>query len=224
MKWLLLRLFEQLSGLPRGADEAELLDLVARWRHGAEVAFIRKAIYQWLSESSALDYLRTEARETATHYVWPLYVTSSGYGLVINEFKDPRQMMAGYANTTHNHRYSFASLVLSGGYKQVRSNVEISELGEPAHVYDIGQDDILEGRLLAIGHEEFHRITDVRRRTMTLLVKCPAVKEASISVDVATQRATRHVPVEARVAQLMNALVMAEGAGTAEGKSGARLA
>jgi hypothetical protein len=78
--------------------------------------------------------------------------------------------------------------------------------------------------MLTIGHEEFHRIIDVQDRTMTLLVKCPAVKEASISVDVATRMASRHVPVEARVTQLMNALVMIEDAGIAEGKSDARLA
>jgi hypothetical protein len=224
MNRLLLKFFDQLSGLPRGTDETELLELLARWRHGAEMAHIRRAIYQWMSDSAALDYLRTWARETSTHYVWPLYITNSGYGIVINEFKDPRQMAVGYANTTHNHRYSFASLVLSGGYRQVRSNVEISGLGQSAHVYDIDQDDILEGRMLTISHEEFHRITDVQRRTMTLLVKCPAVKEASISVDVATRRASRHVPVEARVTQLMNALVMTEDAGMAEGKSDARLA
>lgn len=224
MNRLLVNLFDQLSGLPRGADEAKLLDLVARWRHGAEVALIRRAIHQWLSDSPGLENLRTWARETSTHYVWPLYITNSGYGIVINEFKDPRQMTPGYAITTHNHRYSFASLVLSGGYKQVRSNVEITGLGQPAHVYDIDCDDILEGRMLTISHEEFHRITDVQCGTMTLLVKCPPVKEASISVDVATRRASRHAPVEARVTQLMNALVMTEEAGMAEGKSDARLA
>jgi len=44
--------------------------------------------------------------------------------------------------------------------------------------YDIEEDDILEGRMLTIGHEEFHRITDVRRRTMTLLTEDAGLRPA----------------------------------------------
>jgi hypothetical protein len=219
---LLVKLFDQLGGLPRGTDEYCLEKLVEDWLREADVVSIREAIYQWLSDSAAVDYLKSSARETATHYVWPLRMVGSGYGLAINEFKDPRQMMFGYANTIHNHRYSFVSLVLSGGYRQIRSRVDISRPGRAAQVCDIGQDDIFEGSILAINHEEFHRLIDVRHRTMTLLVKCPAVKEASISVDAETLRASWHVPVEARLVQLMNALVMTGDAAVTEGKADAR--
>jgi hypothetical protein len=224
MTKLLVRLFDQLGGLPRGTDEYSLEKLMSNWLQEADVVSIREAIYQWLSDAAAVDYLKASARETATHYVWPLRIIGNGYGLALNEFKDPRQMMFGYADTIHNHRYSFVSLVLSGGYRQIRSTVEVPKPGTAAQVCDIGQDDIFEGSILAINHEEFHRLIDVKHRTMTLLVKCPAVKEASISVDAETLRASRHVPVEARLVQLMNALVMTRDAAVTEGKSDARLA
>ena len=224
MTKILITLFDQLSELPRGTDEYSLEKLVANWFQEADVGSIREAIYQWLSESAAVDYLKASARETATHYVWPLHIAGNGYGLAINEFKDPRQMMLGYAKTIHNHRYSFVSLVLSGGYRQIRSNVKLHGTGRAAQICDIGQDDIFEGSILAINHEELHRLIDVRNRTMTLLVKCPAVKEASISVDAETLKASRHIPVEARLVQLMNALVMTGDAVVTEGKSDARLA
>jgi len=220
---LLVNLFDQLSSLPRGTDEYGLEELVINWLRGADVLSIREAIHQWLSEPASMDYLKISARETSTHYVWPLYIARNGYGLAINEFKDPRHMVIGHANTIHNHRYSFVSLMLSGGYRQIRSRVDLPELGGLAQIHDIGQDDLFQGSMLAINHEEFHRLINVRRRTMTLLVKCPPAKEASVSVDAKSLRACRHVPVEARLVQLMNALVMTGDTAVAEGKSDARL-
>jgi hypothetical protein len=157
------------------------------------------------------------ARETATHYVWPVYAAPSGYSIVINEFKELEHMVAGYATTLHNHRYSFISLMLSGRYRQVRCEVEMNQFGQATGLHEIGNDNVAEGSIVAIDHNMFHRLADIRDRTMTLVIRCPAVKEASISVDIGTLRTSRHLPAEARVVQLMDALSATEGTEIGEG-------
>src|SRR5579859_1092186 len=209
MNRLINELLAQLESMSHRADEYELTKLLARWCGGTELSVIRQAIAQWLSESVVVERLRRAARETSTHYVWPMYVCGNGYGLTINEFKDPEFMSSGYANTLHNHRYSFASLVLSGGYRQVRSNVEMSEVGGRARVSAIAEDSVIHGDVVPVNHEEFHRLTHISDRTVTLVVKCPAVKESSISVDIKTLKVRMHVPVESRLVQLTDALTAA---------------
>lgn len=147
------------------------------------------------------------ARETSTHYVWPLHTGSNGVSVAINEFKDPADMVKGYATIYHNHRYSFASLMLSGGYRETRSRINFVNPGETAQINDLRQESIAVGGIVKINHQEFHRLNAISARTVTLVVKCPIMKSASFSVDSGTLRVTRHLPVEERVPQLMAALV-----------------
>ncbi|HEY1917562.1 MAG TPA: hypothetical protein VGH27_18490 [Streptosporangiaceae bacterium] len=223
MSELMLNLLGRLSSMPCHATECTLERMLADWREDIDTAIIRREIGNWLIRSDAADEVRMGARETSTHYVWPLYVASNGYALTINEFKDPRYMSLGYANVLHNHRYSFASLVLSGGYSQVRSRVEMHITGQAARIDDIAQDFAFEGRVLTINHGEFHRLTDIGDRTVTLLAKCPPVKRDSVSVNIKTLEVSRHVPVEARLFELMGALTTGEHAGRIEEKSHARI-
>jgi hypothetical protein len=58
-------------------------------------------------------------------------------------------------------------------------------------------------RLLA---EEFHRIPEVSAGTITFLVKSRPVKDWSLSFDPSQQQSHRHVPVEARFADLIEHL------------------
>jgi hypothetical protein len=223
MSKLMLSLLGRLDNVPYHASEHALKQLLMEWRGDAEISLIRREIHHWLRESAVLEQVRTAARETSTHYVWPIYMGNNGYGLTINEFKDPGHMGFGYANVLHNHRYSFASLVLSGGYGQVRSKVEIPMSGRAVRIHDIAEDFVPEGCLLAINHDEFHRLTQFSNRTVTLLIKCPAVKKDSVSVDIETLRVNTHVPVEARLVQLMNALTTGKDIEMIEEKPHARL-
>lgn len=209
MNCLITELLAQLEGISHRAGEYELAKLLAGWCDGIELSRIRQAIAQWLSESAVIERLRGLARETSTHYVWPLYICGNGYGLTINEFKDPEFMSFGYANTLHNHRYSFASLVLSGGYRQVRSSVELCEMSGNAQVNVIAEDSVIHGSIVPVNHQEFHRLTHIGDHTVTLVAKCPAAKESSISVDIRTLKVSRHVPVESRLMQLTDALIAA---------------
>jgi hypothetical protein len=157
------------------------------------------------------------ARETSTHYVWPVYTAASGYRIVINEFKNPKQMVAGYATTLHNHRYSFVSLMLSGRYRQVLCEVEMDGYGHATRLCEIGNDNVTQGSIVALDGDMFHCLTDIKNRTMTLVVRCPAAREASISVDIRTLRTSRHLPVEARIVELMDGLATVDETGTRKG-------
>jgi hypothetical protein len=224
MNHVMGELLDQLDRVPCRTNEYELMNLLEKWSSRTGLALIREAMSELLSEAAVVDRIRVTARETSTHYVWPLYLGKSGCGLVINEFKDPPHMATGYAKTLHNHRYSFASLVLSGGYKQVRSRVDLAESGQSVRVRTIGQDDIIRGSIVAVNHQDFHQLTHISDHTMTLLAKCPAVKESSISVDIDTLRVSRHVPVEARLVQLRTALIATDMPMTSESELDARFA
>jgi hypothetical protein len=206
MTELIPELFYDIGNIAGRTDEGRLTDMLTMWCHQIEMRVIREALAKWLGTSAKVDMLRAAARETSTHYVWPLAVSAIGYSIVVNEFKDPRRMVPGYATTIHDHRYSFVSLVLSGGYSQVRSAVEILGRDRAGRIREVGQETVTEGAIVAVNHAEFHRLTAIKGRTITLVVKCPAVKEESLSVDISTHRLIRHRPVESRIGNLVNAL------------------
>lgn len=116
-------------------------------------------------------------------------------------------MVAGHAAIYHNHRYSFASLVLSGGYLQVRSSIRLRNLEEAVRIMDLSEERVVTGEVVAINHQEFHRLSGFQARTVTLVVKCPPAKAESFSVDSGTLRVSWHVPVEDRVPRLMAAIL-----------------
>lgn len=199
-------LFYELDNVSDQSNEGELRRMVAAWRGRTEIKVIREVLAEWLATSADVAKLSALARETSTHYVWPLHLTDKGYGVTVNEFKDPRDIITGYATVLHNHRYSFISVMLSGEYTQVRSHVDLLTPHQAAQVRDLGEEIVKEGDIVAVNHEEFHRLRTISSNTVTLVVKCPAVKSESLSVDTSTLIITKHVPVEARVRQLITAL------------------
>lgn len=207
MRIVLNDLFDVLSGVASGGDESVLKDIMVAWRGEATAGDIRRSVHSWLESYADKQRLRMLARETSTHHVWPIYAASNGFGIAINEFKDPDDMVAGHAAIYHNHRYSFASLMLSGGYRQVRSHIELASDRQAARIQDVSDESIITGDIVRINHEEFHRLGAFEAQTVTLVVKCPAAKTESFSVDSGTLRVTWHVPVEQRVPQLMATLL-----------------
>jgi hypothetical protein len=183
-----------------------MANLLARLRADSDGASLRRDLAAWLQGAVNLDKMRVMARETPTHYVWPLYQAKAGFALVINEFKDAGSIGEGYSRTLHNHRYSFASLILAGGYTEQRSAVTFSETGSLATCVNGAVVELNESNVTTIEHFAFHRLIYINDRTVTLLLKAPAEKSESVSVDLWTQRVTTHIPVESRVAQLVDAL------------------
>ena len=188
------------------------------WVQQIGICGVRDELAVWISEPATQERLRSSARETATHYVWPLQMSRNGYSIAINEYKNPDQMGTGYANTIHNHRYSFASLILSGGYRQVWSDVHVN-LGQTAYVREFSENTAVEGDIVTVDYDRFHRLTDIGSRTLTLMVKCPAVTAHSLSVDIRTLRVSKHIPVESRVTDLIHALGCIYNARTAQGEA-----
>ena len=208
MSELMTDLFHELDTADGNANERVIKKLVSGWRRTAEPKSIRADLIQWCESFADIAKLRTGARETATHYVWPLVSCDSGCSVCINEFKDPLEMAVGYATTLHDHRYSFVSLVLSGGYTQIRDAVELCDRHHVSKIHEVGQDILTEGDIVVVNDAEFHRIKGIRRSTITLVVKCPPTKNESLSIDLRTGRVRRHMPVEARVGRLIEALAL----------------
>lgn len=206
MSQLLIDLFGRLNGINGIARESVVGRLLDEWKKSTDIRLIRTALVQWCEASADMIKFRAGARETATHYVWPLISSGSGCSVCINEFKDPSEMAAGYATTLHDHRYSFVSMVLSGGYTQIRDAIELRDRCRVSQIYELGRDVMTEGDIVVVHHADFHRLEDIRRSTVTLVVKCPAAKDESISIDFVTHKITRHLPVEARVGRLMQTL------------------
>ncbi len=187
-------------------DLRELAQLFDDLRGGHELADLRRAIAGWLLRSVNFAKLSALARETPTHYVWPIHRSKNGFHLVINEFKGREVVGEGYAKVLHNHRYSFASLMLAGRYTESRSAVMFSDTGHFVNCADERVTDVAAGDITLIGHDSFHRLVEIGDGTMTLLLKTPAWKLESVSIDLRTQRIVRHVPVETRVMQFVSAL------------------
>jgi hypothetical protein len=102
--------------------------------------------------------------------------------------------------------------------------VDIPKFGQKGEIHVTGSDDISRGDIVIVNHQEFHRLTYIDRGTVTMLAKCPAAKESSISVDISTMKVSRHIPVEARFEELLSSLLMTKDTETAEDESRAGLA
>lgn len=207
MNVLVRDLFSELNEIDPDDDENVLEGMIGVWCGRVGVREIRKSIHDWLERYADRQSLRMMARETSTHYVWPIYAASNGFSMVINEFKNPSDMIAGHAAIYHNHRYSFASLVLSGGYRQVRSTIELRSPREVVRINDLSEESIVTGDIVRVNHREFHRLSGFQADTVTLVVRCPAAKAESFSVNSGTLNVTWHMPIEERVPRLIAALL-----------------
>jgi hypothetical protein len=76
-----------------------------------------------------LSKMASKSKETATHFVWVIADNPTvDSKLCLHQFKSSSEATAGYANTIHNHRYDFASLVLNGGYTEEVYNLDLTKL------------------------------------------------------------------------------------------------
>jgi hypothetical protein len=190
----------------QGFDPGGLARLLDRLRSDTGCTSLRRDLTAWLQGAVDLDRLSVMARETPTHFVWPLHRTDVGFTVMINEFKSEASMGEGYSRILHNHRYSFASLMLVGGYTEQRSIVTFTETGDLDSCIDGEINDLSEGDVATVDHADFHRLVRISDRTMTLLLKSPAEKPESVSIDRVSRRVMRHSPVEVRLTHFLNEL------------------
>lgn len=151
------------------------------------------------------DLVGSRSRETGTHYAWCLLDSPDDpVSIWINEYKDPRFWPPTYAKSVHNHRYDFATRILAGGYVHERYDVRWHPDGDQVQAVSLRQkDDVGVGMVMPVEAEAFHRIPTAERGTMTLLVKARPRYKHSISFDSTSNVSRTHVPIEARVTDLI---------------------
>jgi hypothetical protein len=203
---------ELVAALRRDADRVRI-----DWRHAAEL------LAGWSQQAGAparlATYLRglpgpervavaARSRETATHYAWCLADDpAEPWSVWVNEYKDPGRWPRTYANSVHNHRYDFCTRILAGGYRhEVWDARWVPADGRLTAVRLRHRQDAGQGTVLVVPAESFHRLPTARAGTMTLLVKMRARFGYSISYDPATRTTQVHIPIEARLDHLIDAL------------------
>lgn len=77
----------------------------------------------------------------------------------------------------HNHRYGFASRVISGGLSIAEFDIPAPGRSEPPRLARAF--DVAEGGTMSVSPDDIHQITAVRANTRTLLVQGPAKYEHS---------------------------------------------
>ncbi|SHN44427.1 hypothetical protein [Cryptosporangium aurantiacum] len=164
-------------------------------------------VYALLQEENRSDAIRAAARETPTHYVWPLLgAHREDFGVYLHEYKqEPRS--ASYATTIHNHRYDFVSGILRGGYTQDTFSVTLNDSEAIAtDINCISSEEFRRGTVNSVNRHSWHRLRRVSSGTLTLVIKGPAIAPYSISAEEGHNRVTYHTPVERRLPMVIHSL------------------
>jgi hypothetical protein len=148
--------------------------------------------------------LIARSRETTTHFAWCLRDRpGEQFTFWLHEYKPQRDWRAGYADSVHNHRYHFCTVIVRGGYRHERYDADLNPLSglitavRESNTTHCGEGDTQ--RLLA---SDFHRIPWAADDTITFLVKSRPVTISSVSFDPETRVSHLHLPIESRLSDL----------------------
>lgn len=125
---------------------------------------------------------REYSREVTTHYKWCLYM-GNDVSLWLNEYKAPTS--TGYARSIHNHRYGFASRIVTGDLHQRQFLVE----HEDGKLRSIKVDSEWEGvadDAYSIHADAVHQVDRWSEGTTTLLLKAAPERANSQVFDLQT--------------------------------------
>lgn len=146
------------------------------------------------------------SKEATTHFAWCLLDRDGDpFSLWLHEYKPARSWLPGYANSVHNHRYHFCTMLLSGGYLHERFTATVVDAAITA-VTRYDATECVAGDSGIVLSPEFHRIPHAADGTMTFLVKSRMVAPWSLSYDPATGLSQRHIPMGDRLAGLAGKL------------------
>nr|WP_253780291.1 hypothetical protein [Goodfellowiella coeruleoviolacea] len=178
-----------------------------RWaQHPALRAELRSYLRKLPADRAAAMIARS--RETTTHFAWCLQdEPGDPFSLWLHEYKPWHDWRPGYADSVHNHRYHFCTTILYGSYVHERFAVELDAGGQRVNSATRTHSSTWHaGATGSLLSHEFHRIPVVSNGTMTFLVKSRPVTSWSLSFDPETRTSRRHVPVEARLGELIDRL------------------
>ncbi|QFZ22036.1 hypothetical protein [Saccharothrix syringae] len=181
-----------------------------RFREWAARPGLREGLREYLRSLSPREQMRLVARsrETTTHFAWCLRdEPAEPFTFWLHEYKPQRDWRLGYADSVHNHRYHFCTIILQGFYLHERFTAEVAEDGREILSTELLRSaEAVEGCTGTMLAHQFHRIPKAADDTLTFLVKSRAVLPWSLSYDPDTRTSHRHVPVEARLEDLTNTL------------------
>nr|BFE49725.1 hypothetical protein GCM10017745_31520 [Saccharothrix mutabilis subsp. capreolus] len=181
-----------------------------RFREWAGRPGLRDRLRAYLSSLTPREEMRVIARsrETTTHFAWCLRdEPAEPFTFWLHEYKPQQDWRHGYADSIHNHRYHFCTVLLAGSYLHERFDARLApDGGSIVDTTLLRSTEAVEGDAGTMLAHEFHRIPKAADDTLTFLVKSRAVTPWSLSFDPDTRTSHRHVPVESRLEELTNTL------------------
>jgi hypothetical protein len=143
-------------------------------RVGSEPALVRDLVHSW--DRLSLEERQLRCHETSTHYKWFLFYHSDlRFKVWLHQYKSGRDRQTGYAEVPHNHRYSLASVLLSGGFAHhVFDRVDggLEELTDERRSYRTGDS-------YTVPWQQLHKLGALADHTVTLVVETPVVRHFS---------------------------------------------
>lgn len=135
---------------------------------------LRDEVMAWASGD--LELRGMKSRDTSTHYKWFIdRAESSGCRVWLHQYKPRATRGRGYAVVPHNHRYSFASIILRGGFTHHRFQRQGEHLGEVLRQREVFRAD----KIYTLTYDEIHSLSDISDLTMTLVVESPVIRNYS---------------------------------------------
>lgn len=214
-RWDELNVFDQASpsaGFPLLTGPSNGANVVARAITLITPAQLTAAsVAEWLHALSAADRFAVLSRsvERPTHYKWFLGGEQRRYAVWIHEYKafsSSPKGLGSFANTTHDHRYSFTSRILRGAleindyaveHASKTPNLSITRTLRAGETFTVSTDDV-------------HSVTFSEPGTCTLIVQGPQVRSYSTVYDLDAGTATRVFDLEARFPELVDKLTVTQ--------------
>lgn len=118
--------------------------------------------------------------EKSTHYKW-LIAEDSGrrFEFWLHEYKPSTHRRTGHATVPHNHRFWLTSLILRGGFDDIRYKRSVRRSGGESMIEPVTSRSMRTGDTMVISPDEIHSLAALRDGTLSLIVQSRAVRSYS---------------------------------------------
>lgn len=162
-------------------DDPAQARTAAREKLRAE-ALLGKSLVAWLDAMNDRErgYVGLRSLDKETHQKWFLGENESRYVVWLHQYASPEVFShsSRFAASVHNHRYGFASRVLSGGLDVREFRVEESD--DRANLREIARRSLSAGETMCLSPDDVHMIDGVSPNTCTLVIQGPAMRRYSV--------------------------------------------
>jgi hypothetical protein len=167
-----LNRLEETSWDPAGHLDDTVLGLLAEL--DGERDLLYREVLSWAAGN--LEYRGLRSHETTTHYKWFVYYHETlSFRVWLHQYKSADERVPGHAEVPHNHRYSLASLVISGGFDHHIFHQHKLGLREQASSVR----PFRAGDTYTVRWDEIHKLSNLLDHTLTLVIESPIVRHYS---------------------------------------------